>query len=118
MPPASTYICDRTVKKRRGYYSERDVFLSPCSYVYEEGSMYETTYYGEFDLSNSKIITVPTSTKREKTATRVYFISGGSMITSSSGMKQVITLELIPDPNIIINEDLGVISDSCNISYR
>lgn len=118
MPPASTYICNRIVKKRRGYYSERDVFLSPCPYVYEEGSMYETTYYGEFDLSNSKIITVPTSTKREKTATRVYFISGGSMITSSSGMKQVITLELIPDPNIIINEDLGVISDSCNISYR
>ncbi|WP_227851769.1 hypothetical protein [Clostridioides sp. ES-S-0123-01] len=118
MPPAPTYICNRTVKKRRGYYSERDVFLSPCPYVSDEGSMYETTYYGEFDLSNSKIITVPTSTKREKTATRVYFISGGSMITSSSGMKQVITLELIPDPNIIINEDLGVISDSCNISYR
>ncbi|MGO0903548.1 hypothetical protein ACYZFO_10675 [Clostridioides difficile] len=118
MPPAPTYICNRTVKKRRGYYSERDVFLSPCPYVSDEGSMYETTYYGEFDLSSYKIITVPTSTKREKTATRVYFISGGSMITSSSGMKQVITLELIPDPNIIINEDLGVISDSCNISYR
>ncbi|MCC0693917.1 hypothetical protein KGF38_19990, partial [Clostridioides sp. ZZV14-6387] len=78
MPPAPTYICNRTVKKRRGYYSERDVFLSPCPYVSDEGSMYETTYYGEFDLSSYKIITVPTSTKREKTATRVYFISGGS----------------------------------------
>ncbi|MCW0825987.1 hypothetical protein OKS01_17070 [Clostridioides difficile] len=118
MPPAETFICNRIVKKRRGYYSERDVFLSPCPYVYGEGGMYESTYYGEFDLSNSKYITVPTSTKYEKTATRVYFISGGSMITSSSGMKQAITLELIPDPNIIINDDLGVISDSCNINYR
>ncbi|HBF5741905.1 TPA: hypothetical protein MIY32_002721 [Clostridioides difficile] len=118
MPPAETFICNRTVKKRRGYYSEQDVFLSPCPYVYGEGGMYESTYYGVFDLSNSKYITVPTSTKYEKTATRVYFISGGSMITSSSGMKQAITLELIPDPNIIINDDLGVISDSCNINYR
>lgn len=118
MPPAETFICNRIVKKRRGYYSERDVFLSPCPYVYGEGGMYESTYYGEFDLSNSKYITVPTSTKYEKTATRVYFISGGNMITSSSGMKQAITLELIPDPNIIINDDLGVISDSCNINYR
>ncbi|EGT4836538.1 hypothetical protein I4P46_02400 [Clostridioides difficile] len=118
MPPASVYICDRTVKKRRGYYSEQDVFLSPCPYVYGEGGMYETTYYGVFNLSNSKYITVPTSTKYEKYATRVYFISGENMINSSSDMKQVVTLELIPDPNIIINEDLGVISDSCNISYR
>ncbi|HBF2786889.1 TPA: hypothetical protein KN142_000800 [Clostridioides difficile] len=118
MPPAETFICNRIVKKRRGYYSERDVFLSPCPYVYGEGGMYESIYYGEFDLSNSKYITVPTSTKYEKTATRVYFISGGNMITSSSGMKQAITLELIPDPNIIINDDLGVISDSCNINYR
>ncbi|HBF9370361.1 TPA: hypothetical protein KO297_001988 [Clostridioides difficile] len=118
MPPASTFICNRTVKKRRGYYSEQDVFLSPCPYVYGEGGMYESTYYGVFDLSNSKYITVPTSTKYEKTATRVYFISGGSMITSSNGMKQAITLELIPDPNIIINDDLGVISDSCSINYR
>ncbi len=118
MPPAETFICNRIVKKRRGYYSEQDVFLSPCPYVYGEGGMYESTYYGVFDLSNSKYITVPTSTKYEKTATRVYFISGGSMITSSSGMKQAITLELIPDPNIIINDDLGVISDSCNINYR
>ncbi|HBF5455300.1 TPA: hypothetical protein KOQ79_001248 [Clostridioides difficile] len=118
MPPAETFICNRIVKKRRGYYSEQDVFLSPCPYVYGEGGMYESTYYGVFDLSNSKYITVPTSTKYEKIATHVYFISGGSMITSSSGMKQAITLELIPDPNIIINDDLGVISDSCNINYR
>lgn len=118
MPPASTYICERTVKKRRGYYSEQDIFLSPCPYIYGEGGMYETTYYGLFGLSSYKNITVPTSTKYEKYATRVYFVSGGSTITSSSDMKQVVTLELIPDPNIIINNDLGVISDSCNINYR
>ncbi|HFL3863097.1 TPA: hypothetical protein ACG3R7_000246 [Clostridioides difficile] len=118
MPPAETFICNRIVKKRRGYYSERDVFLSPCPYVYGEGGMYELTYYGVFDLSNSKYITVPTSTKYEKTSTSAYFISGGNMINTDTRIKQVVTLELIPDPNIIINDDLGVISDSCSISYR
>lgn len=118
MPPSETFICNRIVKKRRGYYSERDVFLSPCPYVYGEGGMYELTYYGVFDLSNSKYITVPTSTKYEKTSTSAYFISGGNMINTDTRIKQVITLELIPDPNIIINDDLGVISDSCSISYR
>ncbi|HFL2408353.1 TPA: hypothetical protein ACG3IA_003359 [Clostridioides difficile] len=118
MPPSETFICNRIVKKRRGYYSERDVFLSPCPYVYGEGGMYELTYYGVFDLSNSKYITVPTSTKYEKTSTSAYFISGGNMINTDTRIKQVVTLELIPDPNIIINDDLGVISDSCSISYR
>ncbi|CCL36040.1 TPA: hypothetical protein ACKEZN_000864 [Clostridioides difficile] len=118
MPPAPTYTCERTVKKRRGYYSEQDVFLSPCPYVYGEGGMYESTYYGMFNLDSYKNITVPTSTKYEKTSTSAYFISGGNMINTDTRIKQVVTLELIPDPNIIINEDLGVISDSCNISYR
>lgn len=117
MPPAPTYTCERTVKKRRGYYSEQDVFLSPCPYEYVSSS-YRTTYYGMFNLDSYKNITVPTSTKYEKTSTSAYFISGGNMINTDTRIKQVVTLELIPDPNIIINDNLGVISDSCSISYR
>ncbi|HIE4742976.1 hypothetical protein ACRVX5_01025 [Clostridioides difficile] len=99
---ADHYNVYRTVKKRRGYYSEQDVFLSPCPYEYVS-DYYRNTYYGVFDLSSYKSIVVPTSAKREKTSTRVYFISGGNMINNDDSMKQVVTLELIPDPTINLN---------------
>ncbi|WP_077726778.1 hypothetical protein, partial [Clostridioides difficile] len=112
---ADHYNVYRTVKKRRGYYSEQDVFLSPCPYEYVSG-YYRNTYYGVFDLSSYKDIVVPTSAKREKTSTRVYFISGGNMINNDDSMKQVVTIELIPDPTI--NLTLSNISKGCTIDYN
>ncbi|MFL8676198.1 hypothetical protein Q3287_19610, partial [Clostridioides sp. GD02404] len=50
----------RTVRRRKGYYSENDIHVATCAY--EEGSPYYLTYYGSFNLSKYKSISI-TETK-------------------------------------------------------
>ncbi|HFL3159492.1 TPA: hypothetical protein ACG3JU_003956, partial [Clostridioides difficile] len=109
------HIFDRTIKKRRGCYSEEDIFNHFCAYP-TDAPYYH--YYGRFSLTSLKDIEISRGKILTKDTLDVYYIdSQEKEVQTGDTMRQEVNVQFIPDPTIIINNNLGVISDACSISY-
>ncbi|MGX9755745.1 hypothetical protein ACWYRQ_05695 [Clostridioides difficile] len=111
------YSVYRTVRKRNGYYSEADIHSYFCSYKRE--SPYNTTYYGGYNLSKYKTISI---TRTEEFMVRAYevysYINDNKVVHEGYNMYQYTTVQVVPNPSISIDSDLGVIGDACSIKYK
>ncbi|UWD43081.1 Uncharacterised protein [Clostridioides difficile] len=109
------YVIERTIKKRRGCYSESDIHISPCY-------LKDRNYYGSYNLSNIKNINIPEKTKVVINSFEAYYLAGGEynekIIIKDCTIRQDTTIELIPDPIISISNDLGYISYAQSINYK
>ncbi|MGS5517752.1 hypothetical protein AB8L61_17325 [Clostridioides difficile] len=107
----------RTVRRRKGYYSEGDIHVATCAY--EEGSPYFLTYYGSFNLSKYKSISITETKEFRIMAYEVYrYINNNKVVTDTYNMYQYTTVQVVPNPSISINNDLGVIGYACSIKYN
>ncbi|MDI7814925.1 hypothetical protein QMM58_01045 [Clostridioides difficile] len=109
------YVIERTIKKRRGCYSESDIHISPC---YLESR----NYYARYNFSDVKNINIPETTKHVINSFEAYYLAGGEynekIIIKDCTIRQDTTIELIPDPIISISSDLGYISYAQSINYK
>ncbi|HBF6355202.1 TPA: hypothetical protein KOT11_000319 [Clostridioides difficile] len=108
------YECLRTVKKRRGYYSEADIHSYSCY-------LDDSEYYGSYNLRTIKDIYISETKTYYVNSYEVYFISKGNgqkYVMDGYVMRQSTKVQFVPDPTISINNDLGVIGDACSINYR
>lgn len=107
----------RTVKRRKGYYAESDIHSYSCSY--ENGGSFNTVYHGLFELSKYKSISITQDKYFLAESYRVYWIGNdGTTYETDYVMNQHTTVQVVPNPTISINSDLGVIGDACSIKYR
>lgn len=107
----------RTVRRRKGYYSEGDIHVATCAY--EEGSPYFLTYYGSFNLSKYKSISITETKEFRIMAYEVYrYINNNKVVTDTYNMYQYTTVQVVPNPSISINNDLGIIGNACSIKYN
>lgn len=106
------YVIQRTIKKRRGCYSESDIHISPCY-------LKDRNYYASYNLSDVKNINIPEKTKVVINSFEAYYLSNNEkVIVKDCVIRQDTTIELIPDPVISISNDLGYISYACSINYE
>ncbi|SJT80996.1 Uncharacterised protein [Clostridioides difficile] len=108
------YECLRTVKKRRGYHSEADIHSYSCY-------LDDSEYYGSYNLRTIKDIYISETKTYYVNSYEVYFISKGNgqkYVMDGYVMRQSTKVQFVPDPTISINNDLGVIGDTCSINYR
>ncbi|MBH7871838.1 hypothetical protein KWW51_19755, partial [Clostridioides difficile] len=111
------YNVYRTVRKRKGYYSEYDIHSTTCSYTRE--SPYNTTYYGSYNLSKYKTISITETKEFRIKSYEVYgYINDNRVVYEGYNMYQYTTVQIVPNPSISINNDLGVIGDACSIKYN
>ncbi|HBE9438596.1 TPA: hypothetical protein KNH97_003706, partial [Clostridioides difficile] len=86
------YVIERTIKKRRGCYSESDIHISPCY-------LKDRNYYGSYNLSNIKNINIPEKTKVVINSFEAYYLAGGEynekIIIKDCTIRQDTTIELI-----------------------
>ncbi|WP_227856037.1 hypothetical protein [Clostridioides sp. ES-S-0048-02] len=110
----ATYDVDRGVKLREGKHTDEEIFLRTCSY--QTGGR---TYYGTFEVGNgikvfelgSRLYTTTT------TNVRYYSTSGSEVIVRDVVMRQNVSAKFVAKPTINIKDNLGVISDACEIEY-
>ncbi|MDV9763556.1 Uncharacterised protein [Clostridioides difficile] len=113
----TTFEVYRTVKRRKGYYAESDIHSYSCSY--ESGGSFNTVYHGLFELSKYKSISITQDKYFLAKSYRVYWIGNdGTTYETDYVMNQHTTVQVVPNPTISINSDLGVIGDACSIKYR
>ncbi|MCO8788064.1 hypothetical protein KLJ78_18535, partial [Clostridioides difficile] len=113
----TTFEVYRTVKRRKGYYAESDIHSYSCSY--ENGGSFNTVYHGLFELSKYKSISITQDKYFLAESYRVYWIGNdGTTYETDYVMNQHTTVQVVPNPTISINSDLGVIGDACSIKYR
>ncbi|HBF4650767.1 TPA: hypothetical protein KOO43_000459 [Clostridioides difficile] len=105
------FIFNRTVKKRRGVYSESDIH-APWRQYTENGRLYSEYY----SLSNAKNIRVPNTTSVVKKSYRVCYSILNEVTELTDVATQTTSIQLIRDPVITI-DDLGIISEGCIIKY-
>ncbi|MEX8160124.1 hypothetical protein [Clostridioides difficile] len=109
------YVIERTIKKRRGCYSESDIHISPCH-------LESRNYYARYNFSDVKNINIPETTKHVINSFEAYYLAGGEynekIIIKDCTIRQDTTIELIPDPIIFISNDLGYISYAQSINYK
>lgn len=105
------FIFNRTVKKRRGVYSESDIH-APWRQYTENGRLYSEYY----SLSNAKNIRVPNTTSVVKKSHRVCYSILNEVTELTDVATQTTSIQLIRDPVITI-DDLGIISEGCIIKY-
>lgn len=111
------YNIYRTVRKRKGYYSEDDIHSTTCSH--NSGSPYYTIHYGSFKLSKYKTISITETKEFRIKSYEVYgYINDNRVVYEGYNMYQYTTVQVVPNPSISINSDLGVISDACSIKYN
>ncbi|HBF0843523.1 TPA: hypothetical protein ACKOHV_001486 [Clostridioides difficile] len=113
----TTFEVYRTVKRRKGYYAESGIHSYSCSY--ESGGSFNTVYHGLFELSKYKSISITQDKYFLAKSYRVYWIGNdGTTYETDYVMNQHTTVQVVPNPTISINSDLGVIGDACSIKYR
>ncbi|MGO0861743.1 hypothetical protein ACTPEN_19145, partial [Clostridioides difficile] len=103
-------------KKRRGIYSEIDLYEYQQAFGYTDEP--DWWYTGEFDLSSEKNILIDKYTSINKMASRVYKIyrsDNRREVIKDLEMKQIVNITLIKDP--VINISLDNISKGCTIDY-
>ncbi|MCC0654677.1 hypothetical protein IC216_00655 [Clostridioides sp. ES-S-0145-01] len=111
------YNIYRTVRKRKGYYSEDDIHSTTCSYTRE--SPYNTTYYGSYNLSKYKTISINETKEFRIKSYEVYvYINNNRVVYEGYNMYQYTTVQIVPNPSISINNDLGIIGNACSIKYN
>lgn len=104
----------RTIKKRKGVYSASDICLPPYSY-----DSISSTYYGRYRLNPSKIFTITETGEYKFGSYEVYiYVDGREVIQKDYHMYQNVTVQVVPNPTLSINSDLGVISEACSIKYN
>ncbi|MGO0987745.1 hypothetical protein ACTPEW_17595 [Clostridioides difficile] len=104
----------RTIKKRKGVYSASDICLPPYSY-----DSISSTYYGRYRLNTSKIFTITETGAYKFGSYEVYiYVDGREVIQKDYHMYQNVTVQVVPNPTLSINSDLGVISEACSIKYN
>lgn len=116
--PDRWFETTRTVRRRAGYYSQDDIHVATCSY--EAGGAYNSIYYGSYNLSKSKNINITKTATYSINSYEVYYYISGTYKTVMEGytMQQQTTVQVVPNPSISINSDLGVIGNACNIEYN
>ncbi|HID1128309.1 TPA: hypothetical protein ACXDT3_002197 [Clostridioides difficile] len=105
------------MKKRRGIYSETDLYAYQQSFSYT--SEPDWNYVGTFGRSNIKNISINQSTSIFLTTNNIYKIrySDNSKATVTDlEMKQILDITFIKDPTI--NLTLSNISKGCTIDYN
>ncbi|MDN9160089.1 hypothetical protein KLJ98_14355 [Clostridioides difficile] len=105
------FIFNRTVKRRKGVYSESDIH-APWRQYTENGRLYSEYY----SLSNVKNIRVPNTTSVVKKSYRVCYSILNEVTELTDVATQTTSIQLIRDPVITI-DDLGIISEGCIIKY-
>ncbi|MCC0646597.1 MULTISPECIES: hypothetical protein [unclassified Clostridioides] len=110
----ATYDVDRGVKLREGEHTDEEIFLRVCSY--QTGGR---TYYGTFEVGNGiKVFELGTRLYTATTTNvRYYSTSGSEVIVRDVVMRQNVTARFVAKPTINIKDNLGVISDACEIEY-
>ncbi|HFL2538464.1 TPA: hypothetical protein ACG3KM_003046 [Clostridioides difficile] len=110
----ATYDVDRGVKLREGEHTDEEIFLRTCSY--QTGGR---TYYGAFEVGNGiKVFELGTRLYTATTTNvRYYSTSGSEVIVGDVVMRQNVTARFVAKPTITIKDNLGVISDACEIEY-
>lgn len=110
----ATYDVDRGVKLREGEHTDEEIFLRACSY--QTGGR---TYYGTFEVGNEiKVFELGTRLYTATTTNvRYYSTSGSEVIVRDVVMRQNVTARFVAKPTINIKDNLGVISDACEIEY-
>ncbi|MFL8801864.1 hypothetical protein Q3223_19475, partial [Clostridioides sp. GD02367] len=111
------YNVYRTVRKRKGYYSEYDIHSTTCSQ--NSGSPSYITHYSSYNLSKYKTISITETKEFRIKSYEVYrYIGSEKVIYEGYNMYQYTTVQIVPNPSISINNDLGVIGDACSIKYN
>ncbi|HBE8953832.1 hypothetical protein [Clostridioides difficile] len=105
------FIFNRTIKKRRGVYSEFDIH-APWRQYTVDGRFYSEYY----SLSTIKNIIVPNTTSAVKKSVRVCYSVLSEVTDLTDVATQTTSIKFIRDPIIEIN-DLGIISEGCIIKY-
>ncbi|MDI7814928.1 hypothetical protein QMM58_01060 [Clostridioides difficile] len=113
----TTYDVNRTIRRRKGTYSQFDIHAEKVDV--DSGGTYHTIYWGSYKLSKSKSMNI-TETKVYKIASyEVYrYIGAEKIIYEDDIIYQNTTVQIVPNPSISINDDLGVIGDACSIKYN
>ncbi|HGM1531907.1 TPA: hypothetical protein ACKOSN_000664 [Clostridioides difficile] len=108
------YDVDRGVKLREGEHTDEEIFLRACSY--QTGGR---TYYGTFEVGNEiKVFELETRLYTATTTNvRYYSTSGSEVMVRDVVMRQNVTAMFVAKPTINIKDNLGVISDACEIEY-
>ncbi|MCC0638292.1 hypothetical protein [Clostridioides sp. ES-S-0001-02] len=115
--PDRWFETTRTVRRRAGYYSQDDIHAATCSY--EAGGAYNSVYYGSYNLSKNRNINITKTATYNVNSYEVYFYSNNNKLTMDGyTMQQQTTVQIVPNPSISINSDLGVIGDTCSIEYN
>ena len=110
----ATYDVDRGVKLREGEHTDEEIFLRACSY--QTGGR---TYYGTFEVGNEiKVFELETRLYTATTTNvRYYSTSGSEVMVRDVVMRQNVTAMFVAKPTINIKDNLGIISDACEIEY-
>ncbi|WP_227860903.1 hypothetical protein [Clostridioides sp. ES-W-0016-02] len=105
------YVNERTIKKRRGCYSESDIHITPLYYE-------DRNCYAGYNLSDIKNINIPERNKVVINSFEAYYLINNEKVIINDTIRQDTTIEFITDPIISISDDLGYISYACSINYE
>ncbi|MGO0885200.1 hypothetical protein ACTPDI_20855, partial [Clostridioides difficile] len=114
----ATYDVNRTIRRRKGTYSQFDIHAEKVDV--DSGNTYHTIYWGSYNLSKAKSMNI-TETKVYRIASyEVYYYISGIYKTVVEGctIQQNTTVQIVSNPSISIDNDLGVIGDACSIKYK
>ncbi|MDC2934740.1 hypothetical protein POL74_13310 [Clostridioides difficile] len=104
----------RTIRKRKGVYSQSDICLH--SFTYDS---INSTYYGRYRLSTLKNLSITKTVTYKFGSYEVYiYVDGREVIQKDYHMYQNVAIQVVPDPTISIKSNLGVISEACSIKYN
>ncbi|HGM3945894.1 hypothetical protein [Clostridioides difficile] len=112
----SVYDLYRTVKRRRGYYSDFEIHASYLSY--DSGSPYHTKHTAYYTLDKYSRKYISETKEFRVDSTKAYQIINDREVETNNIFIQHTTVQFVPDPTISISNDLGVIGDVCSIKYR
>ncbi len=109
----ATYDVNRTITLRAGKHTDEEIYARICSY--ETGGR---TYYGTYEIGNGiKEFELGTRLYTINAAKVCYYLSGFENIVRDVVMRQNVTAKFVAKPTINIKDNLGVISDACEIEY-
>ncbi|HFL2412638.1 TPA: hypothetical protein ACG3O0_000265 [Clostridioides difficile] len=111
----SVYDLYRTVKRRRGYYSDFEIHASYLSY--DSGSPYHTKHAAYYTLDKYSRKYISETKEFRVDSTKAYQIINDVEVETNNIFIQHTTVQFVPDPTIFISNDLGVIGDACSINY-
>ncbi|MGO0884871.1 hypothetical protein ACTPDI_19000 [Clostridioides difficile] len=112
----SVYDLRRTVKRRRGYYSDFEIHSSYLDY--DSGSPYHTKHTAYYTLDKYSRKYISETKEFSVNSTKAYQIINSVEVETNNIFVQHTTVQFVPDPTISISNDLGVIGDACSINYR